>query len=1059
MSGYSQEKEKVNVKGVLLDRGDMSPVRGATVRSLLTNTNVVKSTENGNFTILGLQKNDSLLVSSVGYNNQIVPIGYFDSNSNLLLVKSDQYLEEVEINTGYQTLKSNEVTGAADVISNKMLNQQTGTNILQRLNNIVPAIRFDNQPIQNPFNQKLNISVRGLSTINGNLDPLIVLDGFIYEGNIGNIDPNMIETVTVLKDAAASAIWGARAGNGVIVLTTKNGNLNSQKSKISFSSTLLFKGKSDLSKLYRTSNKDFIDIEKMLFDNGYYDVLLNFAPYVPMTPAVDIFDKRKHGLLSAQDSATVINNLLKQNGLKNYVDAFYDNPLTQQYALNVSGGSLKNSYGIGLGYMEDRSQLSDKTKKLNVLISNSFRPVEKLRVDLKINYSSTRNLSGKPEYTSLTYGSKAVPYMQFYDSDGYEIPFERDFRQLYLDQNYSDNFLDWSYFPVSENSFVNTTSRQSELYATASASYQLLPFINLMFSGQYQLQSIAMDELSTIDSYKARSIINQFTQVDPNTLTASYPVPRSGLKASSQNHGQSFTVRSQIGVNKHLGEHHLVGVLGAEIRENELQGSSFTAYGYKDRPLTSVAVDHVSLYRTNPDNLYQTVLGAPDFSKTINRFISTYANFSNIWKEKYAVSISYRQDGANIFGAKTNDRWAPLWAIGGYWDLGKEDFIKLPWIDRLKLRTTFGYSGNVDVSKTSEPIANINTGKYSNLPSLTIRTLNDPALRWEKVSTLNVAIDYAFLKGRITGSLDYYRKIGNDLYGNTEYDYSTWGLQQTIVKNVGAMKGQGLDWAIHTVNTNGKLNWISTFNFSVNKSITTAYYLTTNQGLSRFFGNGNNITPIVGKPLNAIAAYRWGGLNDQGEAQGYLDGKLSTDYRSMVAIANGNIEDNETVAFVGSSKPQQFGNFINTFTWNNFSISVNLSYKTGYYFQKPATSYFSLYSNGVAYIDFESRWKKVGDEKHTDMPKMVYPLASNADSFYTKSDIHVLKGDHIRLEYINLSWQTKLNFGKRDIFPKFNVNLSNLGIVWRANKLHIDPEFAYRLSPPKVFSLGLQLDL
>lgn len=157
MSGYSQQKEKVNVKGVLLDRGGMSPVRGATVRSLLNNTNVVKSTENGNFTILGLQKNDSLLVSSVGYNNQIVPIGYFDSNSNLLLVKSDQYLEEVEINTGYQTLKSNEVTGAADVISNKMLNQQTGTNILQRLNNIVPAIRFDNQPIQNPFNAILRL--------------------------------------------------------------------------------------------------------------------------------------------------------------------------------------------------------------------------------------------------------------------------------------------------------------------------------------------------------------------------------------------------------------------------------------------------------------------------------------------------------------------------------------------------------------------------------------------------------------------------------------------------------------------------------------------------------------------------------------------------------------------------------------------------------------------------------------------------------------------------------------------------------------------------------------
>ncbi|HBW79755.1 MAG TPA: SusC/RagA family TonB-linked outer membrane protein, partial [Sphingobacterium sp.] len=186
---------------------------------------------------------------------------------------------------------------------------------------------------------------------------------------------------------------------------------------------------------------------------------------------------------------------------------------------------------------------------------------------------------------------------------------------------------------------------------------------------------------------------------------------------------------------------------------------------------------------------------SPDFTKTVNRFVSTYINFSDIWKEKYGISFSFRQDGANIFGANTNDKWSPLWSVGGFWDLGKEQFMELPWLDNLKLRATFGYSGNVDLTRTPEPIANIETARYTNYPMLSIRNLNDPSLRWEKVGTFNLGVDYALLKNRISGSVDYYLKNGKDLYGTTDYDYTTWGAQATVVKNVGAMLGHGLDLA------------------------------------------------------------------------------------------------------------------------------------------------------------------------------------------------------------------------------------------------------------------------
>ncbi|WP_312191995.1 TonB-dependent receptor plug domain-containing protein, partial [Sphingobacterium sp.] len=248
--GKAQQVQRTEIKGRVLNSTDRSPVSNANIH-VINKQQVTRTDDKGVFVLSGIVDRDSLAVSSVGYKSRTVAGFHFRDNAVILLQKEDYYLQEVQVSTGYQTLRSNEVTGAINVISRKMLDQQVGTNILQRLNNVVPAVRFDNQPIKNGMQQKLNVSVRGLSTINGNLDPLIVLDGFIYEGDITNIDPAMIESATVLKDAAASAIWGARAGNGVIVLTTKKGILGADtRNKITFGSTMIFKDRPNLSQLY-----------------------------------------------------------------------------------------------------------------------------------------------------------------------------------------------------------------------------------------------------------------------------------------------------------------------------------------------------------------------------------------------------------------------------------------------------------------------------------------------------------------------------------------------------------------------------------------------------------------------------------------------------------------------------------------------------------------------------------------------------------------------------------------------------------------------------------------
>ncbi|MGE8423577.1 MAG: TonB-dependent receptor plug domain-containing protein, partial [Sphingobacterium siyangense] len=498
--GKAQQEQRIVIQGVIIDKETQHTIAGITVRSKMDNSKT-KTDREGRFSLPGMNRKDSVIVSGVGYTTVTVSVDYFFQKEPLSIKHSDQYLDVVEVNTGYQTLKPNEVTGAVGMITEDMLKQQTGTNIMQRLNNMVPAVRFDNQPIQNPIIQKLNVSIRGLSTINGQMDPLIVLDGFIYEGNIGNIDPNSVESVSILKDAAAAAIWGARAGNGVIVLTSKKGKLGTnERSKISFNSTFLFNQKSDLTQLYRMSNQDFIGVEKMLFDKGYYNVFLNSVGYAAMTPVIDILDKRKKELISSLDSAKLINNLLLQDGLKNYADAFYERPFTQQYNLNISGGGAKHAYGFATGYTTDRSQLNDRNRKINLLFSNTFKPISKLQIDFGMNYTNALSKSGRPDLTGLTYNGKSVPYLQFVNDKGREIPFERDYRQLYVDQKYSTGFLDWSYYPMSEYKYSNTASKLTELYATFGLAYQVKSFLKLSLSGQYQLQSIKGETNSTLES-------------------------------------------------------------------------------------------------------------------------------------------------------------------------------------------------------------------------------------------------------------------------------------------------------------------------------------------------------------------------------------------------------------------------------------------------------------------------------------------------------------------------------------------------------------------------------
>ncbi len=1054
---YGQQ-DNLLISGQVYSGENKQALGGVTVR-LMGKGTLSRSSSDGKFTIRVQSLKDSLVFSSVGFIEKKLAVSFFDRERPLFLDRQVNYLQEALVSTGYQTVKARDITGAVEVVSSELLGQQTGLNVLQRLNNVTAGIRFDNQPINNPDLQKLNFSVRGLSTINGNLDPLVVLDGFIYEGAIGNIDPNNIESVSILKDAAASAIWGARAGNGVIVMTSKKGTLRSaQATKISFSNTSVIKQKPDLNQLYQPSSRDFIEVERMLFDGGYYDTFLNYLPYYAMTPVINLLGGRKKGLVTEADSARTIDWLAGQDGRRNFSDNFYGTAFSNQLSLHIGGGSNSNAYGLGVGYTTDRTDLDARSRKINLLLSNSYRPVEKLQLDLTVNFTQQLDRSGKPDFSAFNIVGKSVPYLYFRDEKGEEVPFESMYNKAYLDQHYADGYLDWGYYPLQDYKQDRKTNNLNELFATINLRYQVFDFLSANVGFQWQNQRAENERLHEKDSYFTRLKINQFMTVDPVSGQRKYNVPMGAIRALDQQQGRSYTARTQLDFNKTFGQHRLQGIVGAEARENQLSGSSNIAYGYNEVPLTSVPVDYLTTFPTVPDNLYLNIVGAPMFTKTTNRFVSIYSNWTDLYRDKYGLSASIRKDGANIFGATTNDKWSPLWSVGASWQINREEFFKMKWVDQLKLRVTYGYSGNVDLRKTPEPIAGSGTDPYTLYPMLGISNLNDPSLRWEKVGMLNFGADFSVLKGRLSGSVDHYRKYGKDLYGQTAYDYTTWGNSGTVVKNMAEMQGSGWDIKLNSINTAGPFRWSSNLLLGINKNKTTAYYSNLNEGLVYFLADGNRINPVVGLPLNALAAYTWMGLNNQGMPQGLLNGQASSDYTAIFRSASMNPMGNETITYIGPAKPTSFGNLINTFSYRDFDLSVNVSYKGGYYFNKPTTSYYNLFQSGIAYPDFEQRWLKPGDEKVTNVPAMNYPVSTDADAFYARASINVLKGDHLRLEYINLSWRKRYKLRAKELNLRLFANASNLGMIWRANKEKIDPEFAYRLRPSKQFSLGIQLE-
>ncbi|HEY0895017.1 MAG TPA: SusC/RagA family TonB-linked outer membrane protein, partial [Sphingobacteriaceae bacterium] len=552
------------------------------------------------------------------------------------------------------------------------------------------------------------------------------------------------------------------------------------------------------------------------------------------------------------------------------------------------------------------------------------------------------------------------------------------------------------------------------------------------------------------DTYLVRNMVNQFTQ--PN---GTRPVPYGEILNHTRGTTNSHSGRVQLNFNRAWNNRHrLTAIAGAEVRQVHAVSDRYRLYGYDSETLTMQPVDMVSFFTMNPSRVGRI----PDFASAgdlIDRYVSEYANASYSYDSRYVVTASGRRDASNLFGVKTNQKSVPLWSVGGGWTISNERFFRADWLPYLKLRMSYGYNGNINKSATAFSTASYYTDGLTGQPAARILTPPDPQLRWEKVAIYNAGIDFELKNRRLGGSLEFYKKKGTDQIGTIPLDPTTGFFladRYSTTRNGAAIRGSGFDAELTSRNTTGALKWQTTFLFSYTKDEVISYQF--EHPIISYLISGS---PIEGRPVNSLYAYRWAGLDPQtGDPMAYIEGTARKDYASMFSAQT--IED---VAWMGTILPPFFGALRNAFSWKALSASVNINYKFGHVFRRNSIGYSSLYTAWKGHEDFRLRWQKPGDEKVTNVPSMPQGLISNRDHFYLFSEALVEKADHIRLQDLSLRYTPNLpenRFPFKDL--SLMLSMENVGILWRANKAGIDPDYSLAsMLPVRTISLGFKTTL
>ena len=803
------------------------------------------------------------------------------------------------------------------------------------------------------------MTIRGLGSFQANTQPLIVVDGLPIEGGIETVNAYDIENITVLKDAAAASIYGARAANGVIVITTKRAT--SDKVTIDFNTDITLTEKNNYDNYGWASAAEIIELEKYNFD--YVKSRPDQAALNSLTTRYNTRRTRMPSVIRAlvgnyvgdisnADLDKTLSEYASNDFRKEYLDNFERARVEQHYnlGLRVQGKSLSSS--IVLNYTHDNlGQVGNSNSAITFKYRGDLKVTKWLDVALGANVISERGKS----HHGRTGINGYSPIRSLYNADGSLA----DMTQGVYDELPAMSNPDYAlksmwYNPLAEINMNPINTRGTNLRTYLQATVKILP--GWTASGMFQYEDLytKRDTYREGESQEMRSLYNFYTGIgkvayedydenwEPITVYRDdviHYIPEGGRLDQYTSEGAYWTFRAQTQFNRTLfGKHNIDAIAGFEFRNSRDKTSNSVLLGYDDQ--TQQNKNGSVNFKTLSDQLLKpsvlgddySMVGAPtgeDFYTTdiLHRFYSIYFNANYVYDSRYSLSGSWRLDKTDLFGADPKFRGRPLWSVGASWNAHNESFMRdITWLDALKPRLSYGLTGNIDSSVSSYLTASI---LYNDFISSNYAQLKNPPndqLRWEKTQTWNAGVDFSFLGYRISGSFDYYHKRGSDLLCETDIDPTNGVTSVTINNGVCVNRGIELQLNGHILEARNRdqlgINAYLNLSFNKNKIV----YV--NKAPTNGFDALQQGRLHKGYPISGLFSFDYAGL----EVKDGMQYMLWRDHEGNVqnsSVTNDTFTVDD-ILYSGSLDPKFVGTFTPEFTWKGFSLSGMFAYYGGH---------------------------------------------------------------------------------------------------------------------------------
>lgn len=1041
----------IDVKGkVVNEKGD--PVEAVTVTVNGTD-NVTFTNANGEFVLNNINGQALLIFTGVQIEtSSISPNGKSELLINLKTKVGS--LSEVTVSTGYQTMAKERSAGSfAKPDMQAVLDRSTSMNILQRLDGLVPGFVINNAP--NAGKEGLyTYLVRGLTTIRTDIaGPLIVVDG-IQINDVSTINPQDIADITVLKDATAASIWGARASNGVIVITTKRGQ-HREKIKVQYDAFINFQGKPDLGYSKVLNNQQYIQAAKEVFDPVAYpwnSVSGSRNPGSPIPPHEVILYNKARGIITAAQAEASLDSLARIDNRGQIKDLLYQKARLMNHTVSFSGGGKVHSFYGSLSYTNSQSSIpGENTNTYKANFRQDFNVSRRFQLFLITDLSQTITEAKR----SLNLDYSFYPYQLFKDENGnnLSVPFMKNLHDSLRKDYQTRSRINLNYIPLDEKDFGYTRSEALNNRITAGTTIRILK--GLRFEGTYGYikNNRRTRDFDDERSYLVRSDVVKFTVAPTVSSTPVYTLPTTGGKyVVTDVQQRQWTIRNQLVFEDAWNNrrHQLTAVAGQEAQEQFNISNRSELRGYNEQLQTYAILDYLMLQNIGvsnpvwPANGTRSTLSSNQFSQSEDqyRYSSWYANAAYTYNRRYTVNGSWRVDHSNLFGLDRSAQNKPVWSAGLKWMLTEEKFMQhIGWLNRLAMRVTYGITGNAPRTDMASSYDILTAGNNVTVPQgtfLRIGSVANRKLRWESTKTINIGVDFALLQNRLYGSIDLYNKKTTDLIGGlTLNNFTGYGA---IVGNNGRIDNNGIEIGLTAVNIRTKnFTWSTSITAAHNKNVFKENPLDLSASIALSPGLIFALPFAAGYPAGVQFAYDYAGLDNLGDPMIRLRDKSVTK-----ALKAAKLED---IHYMGTFLPVWSGGLSNAFQYKDFRLTANIVYNLGHVLRKDVNEHYrGRLNGGNVHADFANRWKQPGDEAFTDIPSYVSNAALGASrrdlTYYVYGNTNIISGSYLKLRDITFSYSLPTSLISRIKADNisFRLQLSNL-LLWKANKVGIDPEF------------------